>query len=478
VTRLPIRLRLALSFAVAAAVLLAVVGTFGYVRLSAGLSHDLDLELRQRAQDLIVPVSRSHASLTRLAGTGFVEHGESFVEIVTPSGRVVDATRTLKGRPLLTASEAARAAQGTMTVDRPDAPGLNEPARLLATPFTRGGQRLVLVVGDTRENGLEVLRRVRDQLVVGLTLLVLLTSLGAYAVAGAALRPVEAMRRRASELTTGDASLRLPVPPSTDEIARLGTTLNALLARVEETLDRERSFVAHASHELRTPLALLRTQLELAVRRPRPAAELEEAIRSARLEVDRLERLTEDLLVLAEAGESGLALHLDDISVGDLFAEIAARFDAACASAGRRLVVASAEGVVRGDHGRLTQAFTNLVGNALEHGSGDVVLEARHRDGHVDLVVRDSGGGFTPDLLETGTERFVRGPASTGSGLGLAIVAAIAQAHGGAVLLRNVDGGAEVRLSVPAAEVGRARTPEGRTAASGPAVRLEPRFHG
>jgi signal transduction histidine kinase len=276
------------------------------------------------------------------------------------------------------------------------------------------------------------------------------------------------MRRRASALTAGDASLRLPVPPSTDEIARLGTTLNALLARVEETLDRERSFVAHASHELRTPLALLRTQLELAVRRPRSAAELEEAVRSARLEVDRLERLTEDLLLLAEAGESGLALHLADLPVADLFTEVGARFGAACASAGRRLVVASAAGVVHGDHGRLTQALTNLVGNALEHGGGDVVLASGHHGGLVDLVVSDRGGGFSPDLLVRGTERFVRGPTSGGSGLGLAIVAAIAEAHGGSVRLRNVDGGAEVRVSVPAAEVDRWRAPEGREFAGAP----------
>jgi signal transduction histidine kinase len=364
---------------------------------------------------------------------------------------------------LLTASEAARAAQGTLTLDRPNAPGLDEPARLLATPFSRGNRPLVLVVGDTRENGLEVLRRVRDQLVVGLTLLVLLTCLGAYAVAGSALRPVEAMRRRAAALTAGDVALRLPIPPSTDEISRLGTTLNELLARVEATLERERSFVAHASHELRTPLALLRTQLELAVRRPRPAAELEEAICSARVEVDRLERLSEDLLLLAQADEAGLALHVDDILVDDLLAEVGARFAAAFSRAGRRLVVASDGGVVRGDPGRLTQALTNLVGNALEHGSGDVALEARQCDGHVELVVRDRGGGFTPELLERGTERFVRGPTSSGSGLGLAIVSAIAQAHEGSVGLHNLDGGVEVRVSIPAAAAGRAAAPAPRT---------------
>jgi signal transduction histidine kinase len=454
VTRIPIRLRLALAFAAAAAVLLTAVGGFGYLRLAAGLSHDLDLELRQRAQDLIVPVSHPHTSLTGLAGTGFVEHGESFVEIVTPSGHVVDATTTLRGRALLSPGEAAAAEQGTVTFDRSHAPGLNEPARLLATPFTRQGRPLVLVVGDTRENGLEVLRRVRDQLLVGIPVLVLLTFLGAYTVAGSALRPVEAMRRRASELDARDASLRLPVPPTRDEISRLGDTLNALLSRVEETLDRERFFVAHASHELRSPLALLRTELELALRRPRPSHELADALRSAKEEVDRLERLTEDLLLLAQAGELGLALHLEEIPVDDLLAEVGRRFAPAFGGTGRRLVVAPATGTVSGDRGRLVQALTNLVGNALEHGGGDVRLGARPDGAYTDLFVTDRGGGFDPDLLEHATERFVRGSRSSGSGLGLAIVAAVAEAHDARCGLRNLAEGAEAWISVPLASRG------------------------
>ena len=377
-SRFPIRLRLALSFAVAAAVLLTAVGAFGYLRLSSGLSHDLDLELRQRAQDLIVPVSRPGGSLSDVAGTGFVERGESFAEVVTPSGRLLEATPTLDRRPLLEPAEASRAAGRTITLDRPDAPGLDEPARLLAAPFTRDGRHLVLVVGNTRENGLEVLRRVRTQLLVGIPLLVLLTFVGAYAVVGAALRPVEAMRRRASELTAGDPALRLPIPPSEDEISRLGADPELVARSRRGDARPERSFVAHASHELRTPLALLRTQLELAVRRPRTAVELEAAIRSAEVEVDRLQRLAEDLLLLAQAGEGELALHLEDIAVADLFADVAARFAPAFSDAGRRLEAAAAAGTVHADRGRLTQALTNLVGNALEHGRGGVRLEARH----------------------------------------------------------------------------------------------------
>ena len=453
-SRLPIRLRLALVFAAGAAVLLTVVAGFGYVRLSNGLSQDLDRELRQRAQDLIVPVSRPGTSLEDLAGTGFIERGESFAEVVSPSGRLVQSTSTLHDQSLLSPAEASRAASGTITLDRPSAPGLNEPARLLATPFTRNGQRLVLVVGDTRENGLETLRRVRAQLLVGLPLLVLLTFLGAYAVAGAALRPVEAMRRRASELTAGDPALRLPIPAAADEIARLGLTLNELLARVEETLERERAFVAHASHELRTPLALLRTQLELAVRRPRPAAELVDAIRSAEVEVDRLQRLAEDLLLLAQAADGQLAVHLEDVTVAEVFADVRSRFAAAVSETGRTLEIAGREGIVRVDRSQLHQALTNLVGNALEHGGSVVRLDARSQGDRIELVVADEGEGFAPEMLEHGMERFVRDRGSTGAGLGLAIVATIAAANGGVAGLAErrgwrggVDRGAGQRSS-------------------------------
>jgi signal transduction histidine kinase len=459
VRRPPIRLRLALWFTAVAAVLLTAVGGFGYARLAAGSSHDLDLELRQRAQDLIGPVSAPDASLTALAGTGFVERGESFAEVMTPRGRLLEATPTLHDEPLLSSDEAGLAGRRTLSFDRGSAPGLDEPARLLATPFTRHGHRLVLVVGATRENGLEDLRRVRDQLLVGIPLLVLLTFVGTYAVAGAALRPVEAMRRRASELTASDPALRLPVPDEGDELTRLGETLNDLLARVEATLKRERFFVANASHELRTPLALLRTELELAVRRPRPVDDLVLAIDSARDEVDRLQRLAEDLLLLAQADEGRLPVHAEDLPAVELLAQVRDRFAVVAAATGRSIAIGAADGVVRADRRQVGQALTNLVANALEHGRGGVQLSARPEGQRIALVVADEGGGFDDVVLEHATQRFVRSAGSTGSGLGLAIVLAVAEAHAGEAGVVNVDGGAEAWLSLPAATTSRSVQP-------------------
>jgi signal transduction histidine kinase len=288
---------------------------------------------------------------------------------------------------------------------------------------------------------------------VGIPLLVLLTFAGAYAVAGAALRPVEVMRRRAAELTAADPSLRLPVPDGDDELTRLGHTLNGLLARVESTLERERSFVAHASHELRTPLALLRTELELAVRRPRSSSELKVAIESARDEVDRLERLSEDLLLLAQAGEGRLSAQAEDLHVVDVLDEIRDRFAATTARAGRSLVVEQAAGVVRADQRQVQQALTNLVGNAVEHGAGAVRLSTRPEGGGLAIVVTDQGPGFDDDVLAHATERFVRSARSTGAGLGLAIAAAVAEANHGSIGVANVPGGAEAWIALPTVPV-------------------------
>lgn len=447
---LPIRLRLAMAFALAAALLLSLVALFGYLRLEAGLNDDLNLELRQRAQDLQAPVSRPGASLTDLGGTGFIERGESFAEVLTPSGHVVDATPTLQRRPLLSPAEAAAAAAATTTIDRSQAPGLNEPARLLATPLTRSGNPLVLVVGNTRENGLETLRRVRKQLLLGIPFLVMLTFGGAYLVAGAALRPVERMRRRASELTGEGPALRLPLPQANDEISRLGATLNDLLMRVQNARDRERSFVAHASHELRTPLALLRTELEIALRRPRPAPELRASIESATTEVDRLQRLSEDLLLLAQSGESGLGVHLEDLPVADLFDAVTSRFERSFEDVRRDITGEHTDEVASADRHLIQQAMTNLVANALEHGSGPVSLTARRTEGVLELVVTDHGEPVDPELLGLATERFIRRPTSAGAGLGLSIVRAIAEAHGGTSGIRQLDGATEAWLSVPA----------------------------
>ena len=278
----------------------------------------------------------------------------------------------------------------------------------------------------------------------------LLATIAGYVLAGAALRPVESMRREAAEISSATSGRRLPVPEARDEVRRLGETLNEMLERLEEGLLRERRFVADAGHELRTPLALLRTELELALRRPRSHEELERAIDSATEEVERLIRLAEDLLVLDRSGEA--ALRTAEIDARALLETVAGRFAARAAEEGRAIEVHGG-GRLHGDRDRLEQALGSLVDNALMHGGGAVRLEAAHDGDSFTLRVADEGDGFPPDFLPHAFERFSRADTARttgGAGLGLAIVAAVALAHGGhATAANGADGGAEVTLSLP-----------------------------
>ena len=310
------------------------------------------------------------------------------------------------------------------------------------------------MVGELLEDRDEALAALLAQLLIALPLALLVSSVIGYLVAGAALRPVEAMRTRAAGITPDSAERRLPLPRAHDEIHRLGETLNEMLDRLDAGLARERRFVADASHELRTPLANLRAELELASRRPRTRVELEAALRSAREEVERLVRLAEDLLVLARADDGKLPLRVERHRASDVLDAVAGRNRLRVSTDGRELLVAfSGDLVLSGDRERLEQALDILVDNALVHGAGTVRLDAHVEDGAVVLAVTDEGSGFPPDFLPRVFERFTRADAARtagGAGLGLAIVYAIARAHGGSAQAANaVGGGARVRLVLP-----------------------------
>ena len=239
------------------------------------------------------------------------------------------------------------------------------------------------------------------------------------------------MRRKAADVSEDRPGERLPLPPADDEIRRLGETLNAMLARLEAALERERGFVADASHELRTPLASLKTELELALRRDRTPEELRRALRSASEETDRLSRLADDLLVLARSDRGTLPLRIEPVRARELLDGVAAQFR----TSGHEVQVDVPDGLeLHGDRLRLEQAVGNLVANAATHGDGAVTVSARQQDGAIELHVEDEGEGLPPGFAERAFERFTRADEARGgggAGLGLAIVAAIARAHGG-----------------------------------------------
>ena len=428
-TRLPLRLRLTLVFALAMALVLAGAGWLVYAHVASDLKGSLDQQLRSRAQDVSALVRRDGS--LQSTGGGLVERGESFAELLTANGT---------------------ASTHTLFVDRESVPGLNENARMLALPVKRGRRPFVLVVGTTKENNAETLQSVLNAFLIGGPLALVLASLAGYVLAGAALRPIEAMRRRAADISASSLDDRLPVPSTQDEVSRLGETLNEMLTRIADGLERERRFVADASHELRTPLALLKTELELALRRARSREELEAAIRAAAQDTERLSRIADDLLLLARAEQGRVPLRREPVDVADVLEAVAERFRPRAELEGRSVSVDPGDPlVVSADRLLLEQALGNLVDNAFHHGAGEVTLSAERRNGSAELHVLDRGNGFPTGFLHHAFEPFSRAQKADadGSGLGLAIVQTIADAHEGTARAANAErGGADVWITL------------------------------
>jgi two-component system, OmpR family, sensor kinase len=454
VARLPIRLKLTLVFALVMALVLSGTGLFLYLQFRSDLDNTLDQGLRSRADDVAGIVRQADAGLPRSGRSPLVERGESFAQILDARGGIVDSTPQLHNRPLLTASQLRRAGAGTIYVERGPIAAVDERSRLLATPQQVRGRRLVVVVGSALDDRDDALANLRRRLLIGGPVALLLASLAGYGIAAAALRPVEAMRRQASLVSAEGRGQRLPVPPARDELHRLGETLNEMIARLEAAFARERTFVADASHELRTPLAILRTELELALREGRSEEELRDALRSASEETERLSQLAEDLLVIARFDQGRLPVRVSEIPVRGLLERVGRGFATRAESRRRSIEFhAPADLAVSADPLRLEQALGNMVDNALRHGTGQVTLAAHEGAGRVELHVHDEGPGFPEGFAEHAFERFTRGDAARGrggSGLGLAIVAAIARAHGGSAHAANrPEGGADVWIEMP-----------------------------
>ena len=460
---LPVRLRLGLVSAGLVAALVSGLGAFVYFRLESDLVSAVDDGLTERAQALIdAPPSGSVISLASS------DVGDVFAAVVGPGGAIVAATPDFPteviGPTVLTAVNGPRAFERTLPSDEDPV-----PTRLYAAP---AGNDRVVVTGVAFDDQRATLAALQEELTLALPGAVALALVGGWLVGRAALRPVDRMRIEAEAISESELGRRLHVPPTRDELAALGRSLNRMLERLETAVERERRLVDDASHELRTPLANLKAELDLALRRARTEPELLEALRSALDETDRLTRLAADLLVLARAHRGTLPVRLRDVDAQELIGASMERAASRASAAGVALEPEVEPGLrVRLDPDRVGQALDNLIDNALRQTprGGTVRIAIANRDRQLHLAVSDTGPGFPREFLGVAFEPFSRTDAGRtrtegGTGLGLTIVRAVAEAHGGTVTASNsADGGAVVEITLP-------RQPDG-TEPAGPTVR-------
>jgi two-component system, OmpR family, sensor kinase len=453
--RLPIKARLTLLFALLMAAVLAIGGVFSYHAFAVKLDGVIDGRLTSLASELGSDVEAGETDTLDDFGQG--DSQGFFAQVLAGDGQIKEA-EGVEDRPLLTPSELAEV-NSTGILERSVLGGGGSPTRLARIAVESPAGKRFVVVGTSLKDRNSALWHLSVLLWIASPILTIVTSGLAWLLADAALRPVEQLRSQASLISESDLAKRLPVPQTGDEIATLARTLNDMLARLQQAFERERRFVDDASHELRTPLGILKTELDLALRRSRTKEELEAALLSASEESERLNRVAEDLLVLARADRGRLPLRKERVKAEALLRRISARHRAAAQVRHIRLdVTAPADLEFEVDSVRIEQAVSNLIVNSLAHTpkGGEITVEARSQGGHeVVLAVYDTGSGFPTAFIDKAFDPFTRADAGRsrrggGAGLGLAIVKGVAEAHGGSARASNrPEGGAVVTMYLP-----------------------------
>lgn len=382
----------------------------------------------------------------------------SVVQVLDASGVVVAASPNVTGEPAMLGAVPRRRTMQVLTRTDLAIGDPQQPFRVVALPVRLAGDADGWVYVATSLRSVDVaVGRVEAIVGVGFPLLLVLVAVVTWGAVGRALRPVERMRSRAAEIGGGQLHERVPVPPTQDEIAGLARTLNEMLQRLEDAALRQQRFVGDASHELRSPLTALRTQVDVALAHPDPAA-AGAVLQRVQRQAERMAELIDDLLFLARADE-GAPRTTELVDLDELVLAEAQRLRALGQA---HVEVVGLQAVrVRGSARDLARMLRNLGDNAAEHCSQRITLRVCQLDDAAVVSVSDDGPGVPASERDRIFERFARVEKSrartksgSGTGLGLAITAQIVHAHGGRIeVVDRPEGppGAQFVVRIPVA---------------------------
>lgn len=477
--RLPIRWRLTLWFTAFLAAILIMFGGAVFLELRDRLYAGFDDQLLDQAALVLANVDVQDGSPTFVTERAGESSSEYFLRLIAVDGQVlVDTGESYGGVPPLGAAIASALAGqttfATITVpghvddttlrtdeDRGEQHAPHEEhLRIVTEPIRFGATQSIvgaLQVGLDRDDVDEPLYQLLRVFALVSPLVLLVAAGGGYLLARQALAPVATITNLAARIGSQalDARLRLDLPD--DELGRLATTFDAMLARIEEAFERQRHFTADAAHELRTPLSLMRTQVDVALARRRSAAEYREALQALDGDLQRMTGLVTTLLSLARADTGRLVAERRPLDLAETVMLILEQYAPVADEAGIALEAHTEPTLLEADEDLLFQVLVNLMDNALAHTprSGTITVGCQSAAGDARLWVSDTGSGIP--LADQGRvfDRFYRVDAgrarsSGGTGLGLAICKAIAVAHGGSIAVTSLDRqGTRVELVLP-----------------------------
>jgi len=373
---------------------------------------------------------------------------DKFFQIFGPQGQITLQSANITTRNIPLSESAMQAAlQGQATYESVRFQG-GISIRLLSYPIKHGDTLVnILRVGTSLRPVEEMLNRLVFVLLIGSPLAVIVSMFGGWFLAGRALRPVDTITLAAQRIAAGDLTQRIHTT-SADEIGRLASTFNDMIARLEASIRQIRQFSADASHELRTPLTITKGETELALRKERTPEVYREVLESNLEEIDRMSRIVDELLFLSRADLGEIKIAKEPVQLDQLVQEI--QHQAIVLGKDREVetVLGTLEPTeVVGDEWRLRELLLNIVDNAIKYSQekGTVEINLEHANGMAKISVQDNGIGISLDEQKLVFDRFFRSDtarahAQKGTGLGLAICKWIAETHQGQIQVESPPG--------------------------------------
>jgi heavy metal sensor kinase len=445
---LPIRLRLTLWYCAMFATAAVLLSVSSWWMLRRSLMATEYHELQERAEDvqLLLKQLGPHATLDSLQqkfGEIYqVKDDGKYLQVMDQEGNWLYRSKRMIDEGLRLASPADLPPQGT-TVE------FHQGTRYvmaLAYPIQANGREYSVQTGIAVNKSMVLLSGFGAQLLLLTPAVLVLAAIGGHFMSRKALAPVAAIATEARRINDRNLDVRLPIAETKDEITHLSETLNQMLARVELGVRSIRDFTANAAHELRTPLALIRTEVEVALSKPRAAEEYREACEQVQMETVRMSGLIDSLLILARADAGMEAIRFELVDANRLAIEMGEKWKTAMRLAFLDFSVEAApeQVFVRADMNALQRLLTILLDNAVRYTlpGGAVNLRVACEGSQVLFTVQDTGIGIAPEHQPRIFDRFyrvdrTRGTSSRGSGLGLALAKWIAEKHGTSVSLES-----------------------------------------
>lgn len=447
----PIRIRLTLWYSLAVAVTMFSIGFVSLWMVHSAIDDLEKNELQQRVRSVRrfiesrpahEPPDQLHDDITAAFAAS---HGNKWLQVIDENGDwLYRSPHVVSAFPHLILPQQATATDDYFTYTTESI-----PVRALIAPITVRGIHYTVQTGLTLSKTLVVLTNFRIHIFLLLTVGLLVSSLAGHFMSRKALSPVALLATEARRINDRNLDIRLPVPAAKDEISDLSHTLNQMLERIDKAFASVRTFTGNASHELRTPISLLRTEIEVALIRPRKIQEYEAILHRLHEDTVRMTGLVENLLSLARADGGAEKTAISPIQVRHLFHQCEEAWKSAMESAmiDFRVEVPEADSTMLGDPQGILRLLSILLENACKYTppGGSVTLGAALAADCIDLSVRDTGIGISPEDKLRIFDRFYRaapagGPIPTGSGLGLALAKWIAGQHNTELIVTSAPG--------------------------------------